>query len=183
MGKHNLKRPSPVARWGFQGVGHVCIQMSFGQGCPVEIPKEPRLLLRQKTALWKLTLAPHCRGQHTATHWTLRSQVGAYMEYLTLCHNFLGAGCYSAIHLNRNVHTNPSLKPLTCYPFNLQNMLGLWWHRAYGSIPPMSDLIYGLLYENKSSPYTAWVTRNRRQDSLISNANLNITGLKKINKK
>lgn len=167
MGKHNLKRPSPVVRWGFQG-WDMCAFKEFWPRLSSGNSQRTQTIAKTKDCSLKTdTRAPLPRTAYTQL-----------MEYSTLCHSFLGAGCYSPIHLNRNVHTNPSLKPLTCDPFNLQNMLGLWWHSTYGSSPPMSDLIYGLLYENKSSPYTAWVTRNRRQDSLISNANLNITGLK-----
>jgi hypothetical protein len=41
-----------------------CIQLSEWPRSPLEIPKQPRLLLRQKVTLQKLTAGPRCERQH-----------------------------------------------------------------------------------------------------------------------
>ena len=71
-------------------VGLGCIQLSH---CPRGSHKNPqsRTLQGQKVALCKLTIAPHCLGQHPQNSLNRRSPVAASMDIPC----FFGVGRYS----------------------------------------------------------------------------------------
>lgn len=45
-------------------VGGLVCSIELAKGGPMEIPKQPRMMLRQRIALHKLAVGPHCQGQH-----------------------------------------------------------------------------------------------------------------------
>lgn len=55
-GGHRLNWPSLVSLEGFQDWNWVAFSRVVGQGGPMGIPKQPRLLLRQRVALWNQTV-------------------------------------------------------------------------------------------------------------------------------
>lgn len=46
----------------------------------------------------------------------------------------------------------------------LQDILGQWWHNAYGSDQPVTDLTEGPLYKMELISNIAWVTKSQRLD-------------------
>lgn len=64
----------PVVRLG-------CLWLSYWPtNYLVEIFKQPRLMLEQKAALWKLSAGPCCQGKHPHNPMNIRGQAGACLE-------------------------------------------------------------------------------------------------------
>lgn len=96
-----------------------CIVFSWvvGQESPLEIPRRPRLLLRQWVVLHKLTVGPHCLGQHPHSYSTWRSGADACVEASLLC-------LVSSVWEEKQKH---QLSHKTLY---LQFVLPTWYARA-----------------------------------------------------
>ena len=80
-----------------------CIQLSCWTGGYMEIPKEPRLLLRQWVSHCKLTVLPHCHGQYSYN--SLNMEKSSWNLHRASIPMF-GAGRYPARCQKRNVNTN-----------------------------------------------------------------------------
>ena len=68
----------------------------IGQGSPMEMLKQPRLLLRQNScSLPTDSGAPLAKDSIHTTHWTWESPAGAFMGLLLMYSSHFGAGRYS----------------------------------------------------------------------------------------
>lgn len=111
-GDMRLSWPSLITRQGSSG--STGLHSVFGQGVPRKITKQPKLLIRQKVGLLKLTAGPHCWEQHPHNflnmekYWTY-----AYMETLLLDSCSFGAGRFSPCYQKRDMDFKAATKPLT----------------------------------------------------------------------
>lgn len=120
-----------VARKGFQCLTKVVFNWIVSQGGPMEIPKQSRLMLRQRVALHTLIAQPHCQGQY------LKKLIELHGAFHVVS---LVWGRYSAGYWKRNVDINPFTKSLTYNLSWLRTTLGAWWNTTCGSAQPMPNL-------------------------------------------
>lgn len=111
-----------------------------GQVCSMKIIKQPKMILRQKFAIGKLTVGSHSQGQHPHNTMNLKKLIWSLHGALLPCSSLFGSGRYSAGYQKRNVDTITATKPLIYNLPSLQNMLETWWHITYGGNQPLTHL-------------------------------------------
>lgn len=125
----------------------------------MEIPKQPRLLLRQKVAYHNQTMRSAAEDKSLLIHLAWRSWTDACMEPLPPCSSLFGTGRYSASYWKRDVNTNPA-----CKIFDLSSVLPTKyarWHRTYGSTNDGLIWYYVHSWEWTHTDI-AWVIKNQR---------------------
>lgn len=101
----------------------------LGQSCLLGIPKQPRLRLGQKIALWKMTIGPHCGGQDLYHTVLCEQREIELLPVRSLHHYLFGKGRYSACYWRRNLDNNPVTKTST-YDLSFLQVVGQWWFRT-----------------------------------------------------
>ena len=128
-------------------------------------------------ALHKLVAKPHCWRQHLYKSWTWRRRAGVHMELSPLHSSIFDTRRDSACYQMRNVNTNPATTLWSIVVSWLQDILGQWWHRAYGSNRPTSDLTSGPFHEMELITDTACHTTEPIPDTIWVNKNLRLVSL------
>lgn len=96
-----------LPRQGFQWCDWVAFSWVVDLGCPMEMPKQARLMLGQSVTLWELR---HCWGQHSSKSVKLAGQDGPELALSPLDSCFFGMGRKSACYRKRKQDNNPDRK-------------------------------------------------------------------------
>lgn len=91
--------------------GLSCIQLNlFSKRGSIEIYRHTKFMLRQRVALCKLTVGPHCQEQHPNN--SLKSNRCLLGVFISMSSLFV-MGRYSTGYQKRNMNTNPTTEALT----------------------------------------------------------------------
>lgn len=136
-----------------------------GQGSPMEILKQPRLLLRQNSCSLPIDNgAPFTKDNINTTYWTWRSPlVPSWVSHSCILVTLVQE---DSLEVLKKKHEHQ----LSHKTFDLQSPAyeicqSVEWHRTCGSSQPLSDRMQEPLHKRKPIPDTAWQSKNQKLDS------------------